>query len=239
MTFNEANTVEAFIRDRLAGSTSSANVAPGFARHSSVISGLGWHFVGPADLPRQSQEALVEPYLRDALIRLNPDIAANPSRVDDVLYRLRAIVMSARSDGLVKANEELAAWMLGERSMPFGADGQHVTIRLIDFDDIERNSFVVTQQFTFRAGKTEKRADLVLLVNGLPLVLIEAKTPVRSSQSWLDAALQVHDDYEQNVPELFVPNVFSVATEGKEYRYGSVRMPVDLWGPWRTDADGP
>jgi type I restriction enzyme, R subunit len=60
---------------------------------------------------------------------------------------------------------------------------------------------------------------------------------VRSSQSWLDAALQVHDDYERNVPELFVPNVFSVATEGKEFRYGSVRMPVDLWGPWR-DGDG-
>lgn len=237
MTFNEANTVEAFIRDRLAGSIGSTTVAPGLARLSGAISGLGWHFVGPADLPRQSQEALVEPYLRDALIRLNPDIAAKPDNADSVLYRLRAIVMSARSDGLVKANEEFGAWMLGERSMPFGANGEHVTIRLIDFDDIEQNSFVVTQQFTFRAGKTEKRADLVLLVNGLPLVLIEAKTPVRSSQSWLDAALQVHDDYEKNVPELFVPNVFSVATEGKEYRYGSVRMPVDLWGPWRTDED--
>lgn len=239
MTFNEANTVEAFIRDRLTGTTNPTTVAPGFAEDGVASSGLGWHFVGPADLPRQPQEALVEPYLRDALIRLNPDIAANPAFVDDVLYRLRAIVMSARSDGLVKANEEFTAWMLGERSMPFGANGEHVTIRLIDFDNIEQNSFVVTQQFTFRAGKTEKRADLVLLVNGLPLVLIEAKTPVRSSQSWLDAALQVHDDYEKNVPELFVPNVFSVGTEGKEYRYGSVRMPVDLWGPWRTDADGP
>jgi type I restriction enzyme R subunit len=237
MTFNEANTVEAFIRDRLTGTTSPASVTPGQARQGGAISGLGWHFVGPAELPRQSQEALVEPYLRDALIRLNPDIAANPGRVDDVLYRLRAIVMSARSDGLVKANEEFGAWMLGERSMPFGANGEHVTIRLIDFDDIEQNSFVVTQQFTFRAGKTEKRPDLVLLVNGLPLVLIEAKTPVRSSQSWLDAALQVHDDYEKNIPELFVPNVFSVGTEGKEYRYGSIRMPVDLWGPWRTDED--
>jgi type I restriction enzyme R subunit len=60
---------------------------------------------------------------------------------------------------------------------------------------------------------------------------------VRSSQSWLDAALQVHDDYEPNVPALFVPNVFSVATEGKEFRYGSIRMPVDMWGPWR-DGDG-
>ena len=239
MTFNEANTVEAFIRDRLTGTAEPATVSPGLARQGGKITGLGWHFVGPTDLPREPQEALVEPYLREALIRLNPDIAANPSRVDDVLYRLRAIVMGARSDGLVRANEEFAAWALSERSMPFGPNGEHVTIRLIDFDDIEQNSFVVTQQFTFRAGKTEKRADLVLLVNGLPLVLIEAKTPVRSSQSWLDGALQVHDDYEQNVPELFVPNVFSVATEGKECRYGSVRMPVDLWGPWRTDVDSP
>ena len=109
--------------------------------------------------------------------------------------------------------------------------------RLVDFDDLEQNQYVVTQQYTFRAGKTEKRADLVLLVNGIPLVLIEAKTPVRSSQSWLDGVLQVHDDYERNVPELFVPNAFSVATEGKEYRYGSIRMPVEFWGPWRLEDD--
>jgi len=218
MTFTEANTVEAHLRDLLAGAASArpAHISTGLARAGGKIAGLGWHYVAPADLPRQPQEVLVEPHLRDALIRLNPDIAANPGRADDVLYRLRAIIMGARSDGLVKANEEFAAWALGERSMPFGANGEHITIRLIDFDDIEKNSFTVTQQFTIRAGKTEKRADLVLLVNGIPLVLIEAKAPVRSSQSWLDAALQVHDDYERNVPELFVPNVFSVATEGKE-----------------------
>jgi len=239
MSFTESNTVEAHLRDLLAGAASARPAQPstGLARAGGKIAGLGWHYVAPADLPRQPQEVLVEPHLRDALIRLNPDIAATPGRADDVLYRLRAIVMGARSDGLVKANEEFAAWLLGERSMPFGANGEHVTIRLIDFDEIEKNSFVVTQQFTIRAGKTEKRADLVLLVNGIPLVLIEAKTPVRSSQSWLDAAIQVHDDYERNVPELFVPNVFSVATEGKEFRYGSIRMPVDLWGPWR-DGDG-
>ena len=75
-------------------------------------------------------------------------------------------------------------------------------------------------------------------MNGLPLVVIETKTPVRSSESWLDGAVDIHDDYEQNVPELFVPNVFSVATEGKEYHYGSVRMPLDLWGPWRSDDEG-
>ena len=238
MTFNEANTVETFIRDLLCGGIiHHTAVCPGLARHSGQLSGLGWHYCSHENLPRQPQEALVEDHLRDALIRLNPVIAAQPDRAADVLYRLRAIIMGVRSDGLVKANEEFAAWIVGDKSMPFGENGEHVTIKLIDFDDLGQNQYVVTQQYTFRAGKTEKRADLVLFVNGMPLVLIEAKTPVRSSQSWLDGALQVHDDYERNVPELFVPNAFSVATEGKEYRYGSIRLPVEFWGPWRLEDD--
>ncbi|MEP1471951.1 MAG: HsdR family type I site-specific deoxyribonuclease [Halieaceae bacterium] len=238
MIFNEANTVEAFIRDLLCGGiTHHTAVGPGFSRRSGQISGLGWHYLSHENLPRKPQEALVEDHLSEALIRLNPTIVAQPDRVDDVLYRLRAIIMGVRSDGLVKANEEFAAWLTGEKSMPFGENGEHVTIKLIDFDDLEQNQYVVTQQYTFRAGKTEKRPDLILLINGMPLVLIEAKTPVRSSQSWLDGALQVHDDYECNVPELFVPNAFSIATEGKEYRYGSIRMPVEFWGPWRLEDD--
>ena len=88
-----------------------------------------------------------------------------------------------------------------------------------------------------RPGQAERRADLVLLMNGIPLVVIEAKTPVRRAVSWVDAALQIHDDYEKHVPELFASNVFSTATEGKDLRYGAIRMPVDLWGPWRLDAD--
>jgi type I restriction enzyme R subunit len=236
--FNEANTVEAFVRDRLCGGViHHTAVGPGLARRHGQLSGLGWHFLAPQNLPRQPHEVLVEDHLREALIRLNGEIAVQPDRADDVLYRLRAIIMGVRSDGLVKANEEFAAWLNGERSMPFGEDGEHVTVHLIDFDDLEGNEYVVTTQFTYRAGATEKRPDLVLLINGIPLVVIEAKTPVRSSQSWLDAAIDIHEDYEPNVPELFVPNVFSIGTEGKEFRYGSIGLPVELWGPWRIEAD--
>lgn len=238
MTFNEANTVEAFIRDRLCGDiTHHTAVGPGLARRLGQISGLGWYFLAPQNLGRMPHEVLVENHLREALIRLNPEIAEQPDRADDVLYKLRAIVMGVRGDGLVKANEEFAAWLTGERSMPFGENGEHVTIRLIDFANIERNQYIVTTQYTYRAGATEKRADLVLLVNGMPLVVIEAKTPVRASESWLDAAIQLHDDYERNVPEVFVPNLLSIATEGKEFRYGSIGLPVELWGPWRIEAD--
>ena len=238
MSFTEASTVENLVRDLLCGGvTHHTAVGEGLARKSGKLAGLGWHYLAPTNIPRQPHEVFVEDWIREALIRLNPEIAAVPDRADEVLYKLRAIVLAVRSDGLLKANEELTAWLRGDRTMPFGPNHEHVTVRLLDIETPENNQYVVTSQFTFRAGPAERRADLVLLVNGLPLVVIEAKTPVRHAVSWLDGALQVHDDYEKNVPELFVANVFSVATEGKELMYGSVRMPVNLWGPWRGDNE--
>ena len=240
-SFNESNTVEAYVRDLLAGPIKA--VPPNTAQeprpsYGPSPKGVGWRYAAPAEVPRQIQEVLVEPWLRDALIRLNPEIAAQADRADEVLYKLRAIVLSVRSDGLIRANEEMTAWMRGERSMPFGHNNEHVPVRLIDLDDLAQNQYIVTQQFIYRAGPTERRADLVLLVNGLPLVLIEAKTPVKKCISWVDGAVQVHDDYEKFVPELFVCNVFSVATEGKAYHYGSIGLPVKDWGPWHLDGAG-
>lgn len=241
MAFNESNTVEAYLYDLLSGPAKPvpANaVQEPEAAYGRSHKGIGWRRVTSAEIPRQHQDVLVETWVREALIRLNPEIAAQPDRADEVLYKLRAIVLAVRSDGLIRANEEFTAWLRGERSMPFGQNNEHVPIRLIDFDNLDQNQYVVTQQFTFRAGSAERRADLVLLVNGLPLVLIEAKTPTRSAVSWVDGALQVHDDYERHVPELFVCNAFSVATEGKEYRYGSLGLPIKDWGPWNLEDDG-
>lgn len=240
MAFNESNTVEAYIRDLLVSSfkvKEENGAQESIANYFPSLTGIAWIYMAPADIPRQNQEILVEAWLRDALIRLNPEIAAQPDLANEVLYRLRAIVLSVRSDGLIRANEEMTAWMRGERSMPFGQNNEHVPVRLIDLEDLSQNQYVVTQQFTYRAGATERRADLVLLVNGLPLVLIEAKTPVKKCISWVDGAIQVHDDYEEFVPELFVCNVFSVATEGKLFRYGSVGLPVKDWGPWHLDGE--
>jgi type I restriction enzyme R subunit len=184
MSFTESNTVEAYLYDLLSGSVKS--VPTNAAKEPQAVygrasKGLGWRRVASADIPREPQEVLVEPWLREALIRLNPEIAAQPDRADEVLYKLRAIILSVRSDGLIRANEEMTAWLRGERSMPFGRNNQHVPVRLIDFDNLDQNQYAVTQQFTFRAGSAERRADLMLLINGLPLVLIEAKTPTRSA----------------------------------------------------------
>ena len=214
--FSEANAVEEFLLSRM--------------------SGLGWFYVDGPRLARASNDAMLESSVRAALLHLNPEIAAEPDRADEVIYKLRGVILGVAGDGLVRSNEEFMAWVRGERTMPFGQNGEHVTIRLVDFEDVSANEFVVANQVVCTMGP-EKRFDLVGFVNGLPLVLGEAKTPVRPSVSWVDGAAQVHDDYEVNVPSFFVPNVFSFATEGKAFRYGAVRMPPQMWAPWRAGGD--
>jgi len=236
--FNEANSVEEFIINLLCDNQlEKANLVRETTVSYSAVGKPIWDHVSSTKLQRAESDVLIEPELRATLLRLNPEIALNPDYADEVLYRLRAIILSVQTDGLVRANEEFTAWLRGERTMPFGEYNQHTTINLIDFADLGNNRYVVTRQLTYKVG-CERRFDIVMFVNGIPLVVGETKTPVRPSVSWVDGAHDIHNDYEVNVPGFFVPNIFSFATEGKTYRYGSVRMPLDIWSPWRETESG-
>ena len=235
--FNEENTVEQLVLDTLTDRDNQWCVAEPqtdyLDSHLTLqISSLKWRFVAAEELPRQHSDVLVESMVRDALIRLNPEIKTQPDRADEVLYRLRTIPLSVQSEGLVRANELFAEWLRGEKSMPFGERGEHTPVRLIDFENLSNNDYVVTNQWVYPVKEGGRRFDIIMLVNGIPLVVGEAKTPVRPAVTWVDGASDIHNGYEQSVPQMFVPNVLSFATEGKCYRYGSVRMPIDIWGPW-------
>src|SRR3989344_702799 len=237
MAFNELNTTEHYILNELTGTSPEVLQDANYrAPESAFQAGIGsWQYVPAVQLKRDPSNPVVDSLVIDALVRLNPDIASEPSKAEEVLHKLRAIFLSVGTSGLVRANEELSAWLRSEKSMPFGENNEHVTINLIDFDNLENNTYLATNQYTVQ-GRAEKRPDLVMLVNGIPLVVGEFKTPVRPAISWLDGAIDIHDDYENTIPQLFVPNVFVFATEGKTFRYGSIRMPLELWGPWRDSV---
>jgi type I restriction enzyme R subunit len=239
MTFNEQNTTENFILSELTGVSLDQLKDQSYRATDSVFQhGSGkWFYVPSVQLKRTETDILIESLLKDALIRLNPDISSDPIKADEVIYKLRAILLSVDNSGLVRANEEFASWLRGEKSMPFGENNQHVSINLIDFDNLTNNTYIITNQYSVKSLVT-KRPDMVMLVNGIPLVVAEFKTPVRPAISWLDGAMDIHDDYEKTIPQLFVPNVFSFSTEGKTFRYGSVCMPLELWGPWRDLIGG-
>lgn len=232
MGFNELNSVEHYIIHQLTG----VNLNNNTVAEPQTGYGAQWQFVAPNDLQRSVNEVLLEQELKDALIRLNPEITAQPALADEVIYKLRAVLIAVNQVGLVKANEEFFKWMTGEKTMPFGENNRHVPVRLIDFENATNNSYIVTNQFRVHHRET-KIPDVVLFINGLPVVVGEAKTPIRPSISWLDGAHEVHDIYENAVQQLFVPNILSFATEGKELFYGAIRCPLEFWAPWRIEGD--
>ena len=236
MTFTELNSVEYFIIHQLSGINLNDQASSDFEiAEPATPFGKSWQFKTAEQLGRGINEVMVEADVKSTLIRLNPEIKAKPELADEVIYRLRAILISVNQIGLVKANEEFYKWLTGEKTMPFGKNNRHVTVRLIDFEDYSQNKYIVTNQFRIHARES-KIPDVVLLINGFPVVVGEAKTPIRPSISWLDGAHEIHSVYENAVPQLFVPNILSFATEGKELYYGSVRCPLDFWAPWRVEG---
>ncbi len=237
MSFNELNSVEHFIIHRLTG-VNLNNVQSGTVVREPIqeYDTVKWKYVQSELLQREITDVLLEKELKDALCRLNPDIATQPDRADEVIHKLRAILITVGNVGLVRANEEFATWLRGEHTLPFGKNENHVPIRIIDFEVLKNNTYILTNQFKIRARET-KIPDIVFFINGIPLVIGEAKTPVRPAVSWLDGAHDIHVGYENSVPQLFVPNVFSFSTEGKEVFIGGVRTPLEFWAPWRLEDD--
>lgn len=237
MAFNELNSVEYFIIHQLTGVNMNL-VQHGMIREepAAYVNNARWKYVQPELLPREITDVFLEKELKESLIRLNPAIAANPERAEEVIHKLRAILITVGNVGLVRANEEFAWWLRGEISMPIGKDHEHVNIRLIDFDNIDNNTFLLTNQFKIRVRET-KIPDIVMFVNGIPLVVGEVKTPVRPAVTWFDGAHDIHVIYENAAPQLFVPNVFSFASEGKELYIGGVRTPLEFWSPWRLEDE--
>lgn len=200
---------------------------------------LGWLPATGGAPPRQLDGVLLEDEIVAALTKLNPLVREQPERVEEVLPKLRSVLLAAADDGLVRANEEMVAWLRGHKTVRFNgrpAD-DFVPVRLIDFENPRTNSLLVSTEVTFRPGKEERRYDLVLWVNGFPLVVGETKTPVSAQTSWLNGANDIHAGYEVRTPTFFVPNVLSFATEGKELRYGAVRQPPEFWLPWSKTTD--
>lgn len=217
--FSESSTVQAAIVDRLA--------------HPE----LGWSRASGKDLGRAIDGVLLEGDLIDALIRLNPLIAEQPDRVEEVLPLLRAVILSAVTEGLVAANERMVTWLRGHKTIKFIDADAYEPVRLIDFEDMTNNTLVVSDEVTFGYPGHERRFDVVLWVNGLPLVVGETKSPVDAKVSWLNAAKDIHNVYEAECGPFFVPNVLSFATEGREFHYGAVGQPPEKWLMWGSTAD--
>jgi type I restriction enzyme R subunit len=195
---------------------------------------MGWDFTAGRALPRETTQTVIVGQLRDAIVRLNPGVI-DGFDVDAVVGEIIATV-NAVEGGLVRANQQVLKILRGQQEFR-GSDGVWHALKVIDFEDPAANTLVVSDEVTITVpGKTSRRFDLVYWVNGLPLVVVEVKSPT-SESGWADAAREINDVYAAEYPWFFTSNVFAVASDGLKLRFGAVGAPVNLWSPFRSTAD--
>ena len=181
----------------------------------------GYRYIHPDEHPSlraRENEVLFRPLVVKALVRIN---GIPESTAEAVFNDLAGIADNQRWVEVLRGNYS--------RKVP--GEETHQTIRLIDFDNIENNEFACTNQLRVQ-GEVVRKPDVVIYVNGIPLVVIEAKSPINPSQNAFDAIDQVRSA-EREVPRLFHSNLFNIATNDITLMYGATGAPSELWSRWR------
>lgn len=187
-----------------------------------------------ADTLRQDKSTVVvDSLLHNALVKIN-NITDEEAEI--VIQKVKARIAAGMGGDIITANQNLRKLFFEENSFPFGKDGEYKTVEFFDTNPAtasSNNNYVVTNQWEYPKSSYAggKRFDVVLLINGLPMVILEAKTAVKASVTWADGAKDMVD-YQKSLPEMFVPNVLNIATEGKELYYAGIGAPLTKWGPW-------
>ncbi|MFE9693682.1 HsdR family type I site-specific deoxyribonuclease [Micromonospora sp. NPDC005806] len=172
--------------------------------------------------------------LRGALRVLNPEVP------EPVLEEALAALARDRSVmDRVRANREVHALLKdGYRAEWLDDRGEtrFATIRFVDFGDSTKNDWLAASQVWFAGDLHRRRTDVVLFVNGIPLVLAEFKEPNRPAKAAFDENIT---DYRDTIPALFVPNGFVLCSNGSEAKIGSTYAPWEFFGDWKVvDAEG-
>lgn len=204
------------------------------------LAGLGWSVAhGPDISPPDAEtpgterdsyrEVALKHRLREAIARLNPHIP--PGARDDALRR----VLSPDVPGLVNANRQVHRWLVDGVPVEYQKNGETRgdRVRLLDFADVTANDWLAVNQFSVQGAKLTRRADVVLFVNGLPLVVVELKNPGdEDADIW--AAWNQLQAYQQDIPDLFHANALQVIADGIQARLGSLTASRERFMAWRT-----
>lgn len=213
----------------------------GFSIAESGDQGLGWTYRDEAAMTaynRPLDDPLVEKLLVDAIIRINSEVKTEAQALLAVAALRKTM---SHPDRLTANRETLDRLRDGVKiSLLPGEDAR--TVHFIEFDPAQQhlNDFTATNQYRIQ-GVKQCREDTVLLVNGIPLVIAEYKSYLSSGKDWREAVHQLHRCQRQ-APLILTPNIFCVAADEDEFRYGTVLLHdaskddvdrhLDLWTRW-------
>ena len=190
------------------------------------ITKLGWTYQSVDDLKHYNRllsNAVIEPILLDKVMAIN-DIEQKAAKiaVDTLINNLRANVP-------IESNEKFLNLLVDGVTITFNK--KDMTVRFIDFDDIWQNSLIVTNQYTVQ----QVRVDICLLVNGIPLVPIEAKQCARRGTNWIEGVRQFQT-YDHRSEKLFGCHLLGVACNGRVSKYGIPGASSSFFNEWKDST---
>ena len=202
------------------------------------LSALGWAVAHGPDIAPDTPQSERDDYgqvvldyrLRNALAKLNPSLP--PSALQDAYHKLT----HPQGSTLEARNRAFHQMLVNGVDIEYqNADGQRRgdQVRVIDFDNPANNDWLAVNQFTITEDQNERRPDIVLFVNGLPLCVIELKNPVDEDATIWTAWHQLQT-YKSELPTLFSMNEALVISDGTEARIGTLTAGQEWFKPWRT-----
>lgn len=185
------------------------------------------------DLLRDYSKVVLEDCLREALYALNSTLES------EIIEAALRQILYIDDASLVAANQLFHRYLIeGVRIDVHGEDIPAQIVKIIDFEHPYNNTFKAINQFTV-IHKAEKRPDIIVFVNGLPLVVIELKSAVREEATIQDGFLQIKT-YQDIIKPLFHYNAFSIISDGVNARFGSITADFDYYMQWKKiDMDSP
>lgn len=178
------------------------------------------------------KKVILEDRLLLALKKINPEIS------EKIISNHFVEILNPNIPGLLNCNREIHNWITKGLKITYMKDDQELghQLKLIDFDNLQNNNFLVVNQFEVKGDKRLRRPDVVVFVNGLPLSVIEFKNPADVKADIWSAFNQLQT-YKDNIPNLFNTNVNLIISDGVEARVGSITADQERFMRWRT-VDG-
>lgn len=193
-----------------------------------LFQNMGYRYVYAPDIERDFYSPLYEEELVEALYRLNPTLPKEA--VGDAVFKLK----NFENGELVQKNVVFMDYLQHGIEVRYFTNGEERSdlVYLIDYKNTENNSFVVANQWTF-IENSNKRPDVLLFVNGLPVVLIELKSPSREETDASEAYLQIRN-YMQEIPSMFIYNCICVISDQLTSKAGTITSSEDRFMKWKT-----
>ena len=193
-----------------------------------LFQNMGYQYLYGPDVEREFNRPLYEVELVSALQRLNPDMPLDA--INDALFKLK----NFENAELVQKNEVFMDYLQHGVEVRYTVKGEERAglVYLVDYDNPSNNSFIVANQWTF-IENSNKRPDILLFLNGLPIVLIELKSPSREETDASEAYLQIRN-YIHEIPSMFIYNCICVMSDHLTSKAGTITSGEDRFMEWKT-----